>query len=141
MPIQEEIVKKNRWVIIITGIIAALLLLSGCGPKSITLRVEMNEFEFSPNSLSAPAGAPVTLILKNTGTLEHEFAIMKKGSEASVPFGKEDEAQIFWEIELPAKETTTVQFTAPGEPGTYEIVCGTAGHLEQGMKATLVVTE
>jgi plastocyanin len=66
---------------------------------------------------------------------------MKMGSEASVPFGEEDEAQIFWEIELPANETTSVQFTAPSEPGTYEIVCGTAGHLEQGMRATLVVTE
>ncbi len=35
--------------------------------------------------------------------------------------------------------TKTETFTAPSEPGTYTIVCGISGHLENGMEATLTV--
>ena len=35
--------------------------------------------------------------------------------------------------------TETVTFTAPTEPGEYQVVCGIEGYLEGGMLGELVV--
>ena len=119
--------------------LAMIILLTACGSKSTTLNLEMKEFVFLPDTFTVPAGEPVTLNIKNTGTLEHEYVIMILGREATIPFGEEDEPGIFWEQELEPAGSITVQFTAPAEAGEYQVVCGTAGHLEQGMKGKLIV--
>lgn len=116
-----------------------VLLLAACGPKQTTLEVVMSDFEFSPNAWEAPAGAEVKLEIKNEGTLEHEYVIMLLSKDATVPFDADDEPNIYWEHELAPGEEASVTFTAPAEPGIYNIVCGTAGHLEQGMRGTLTV--
>lgn len=114
-------------------------LLTGCGPKSATLDVDMKEYTFSPSTLEVPAGATVTLNLSNSGTLEHEMVIMVLGKDATTPFDDDDEPNIFWEAELEAGQSSTIEFTAPSEPGVYNVVCGIPAHLEQGMRATLTV--
>jgi uncharacterized cupredoxin-like copper-binding protein len=119
--------------------ILAAWLLAACGAKSVKLSVDMKDFAYTPNSYSIPAGKAVTLELKNMGTLAHEFVIMKKGTQATPPFDDDDEGNIYWEKELEPGEDATVEFTSPSEPGSYQVVCGTAGHLEQGMQATLEV--
>jgi len=131
---------KTRLLGLIVFMVSASLLLSACGPKSVILDVEMKEFAFIPDRFTVPAGAKVTLKLKNTGALEHEFVIMVFGKEATLPFNEDDEANIYWEAELDARENAIVEFTAPSEPGEYQVVCGTPGHLEQNMKGVLVVT-
>ena len=56
------------------------------------------------------------------------------------PFGDKDEGNIYWEIdEIQPGTTKTGSFTAPSEPGEYEIVCGLAGHIESGMVGKLTV--
>jgi uncharacterized cupredoxin-like copper-binding protein len=130
--------KKSFFTLGLIVILSALLL-SACGSKQVKLSVEMKDFAYTPNSYSVPAGKPVSLELKNMGTLVHEFVIMKKGVQATLPFDDDDEANIYWEKELEAGENATVEFTAPSEAGTYQVVCGTAGHLEQGMQATMEV--
>jgi plastocyanin len=132
---------KRQALFAILVIVLTTILLAGCGPKNITLDVEMKEYSFTPDTFSVPAGAEVTLNLSNSGVLEHEYVIMVLGKEATIPFDEDDEANIYWEHELERGESATVTFTAPSEPGVYQIVCGTAGHLEQGMKATLNVTQ
>jgi uncharacterized cupredoxin-like copper-binding protein len=64
---------------------------------------------------------------------------MKLGMTVGDTFGDEDEANIYWEVEAQPGETKTETFTAPTEPGVYELVCGTQGHLEAGMVGTLTV--
>jgi uncharacterized cupredoxin-like copper-binding protein len=130
--------KKPFFTLGLTIILAAMLL-AACGPKPVTLSVEMKDFAYTPNSYSIPAGREVTLELKNMGTLAHEFVIMKKGTQATLPFDDDDEGNIYWEKELEPGENATVAFTSPNEPGSYQVVCGTAGHLEQGMQANLEV--
>jgi len=84
--------------------------------------------------------AQVTINVKNTGGVEHEFAIMKLGTSVTAPFGDKDEGNIFWELdEIGAGTTKTGTFTAPTEPGTYEVICGLAGHIENGMISSLIV--
>ena len=131
---------RTRFTILILALVT-ILLVSSCGPKATTLNVELKEFAFVPNTFTVPAGSKVTLNLNNSGALEHEFVIMILGKEATIPFSDDDEPNIYWEKELGHGETATVEFTAPSEPGEYQVVCGTAGHLEQGMKAALIVTK
>jgi uncharacterized cupredoxin-like copper-binding protein len=71
----------------------------------------------------------------------HEFVIMKLGTEAGNEFDEEDEPNVYWEIETPVGQESTGTFTAPAEPGDYEVVCGTPGHILSGMVGTLHVVQ
>jgi plastocyanin len=121
--------------------IILVIVLTACAPKEYKFNVKMEEFKFIPDSFSVPAGVQVTMEMENTGALEHELVIMLLGKDATLPFDENDEANVYWETELQPGTKQTVTFTAPSEPGEYQLVCGTAGHLEQGMKGTLTVTE
>ena len=68
---------------IVLSLLVMVLSLTACGPKKVTLNVEMKEYSFTPNTLEVPAGAEVTVNLNNSGTLEHEFVVMVFGKEAS----------------------------------------------------------
>jgi uncharacterized cupredoxin-like copper-binding protein len=135
--------KKRSYVFGFIGLLA-IFLLTACssGPQSINQSVTMNEFTFDPAQISVPAGSQVNLTLVNDGTLEHEFVIIKQGTQVSVPFNEDQsEDLIYWENEVEAGESETETFTAPQEPGEYQVICGIAGHLEQGMEGTLTVTQ
>ena len=129
-----------RRTFLITLLVALfMLLLSACGPKTADFTATLKEYSFTPNRFEVPANAQVNLTLINDGTLEHEFVIMNMGTLATAPFSDDDEDNIFWEQELEAASSQVVTFTAPGQPGEYEVVCGIPEHLEQGMQATLIV--
>jgi uncharacterized cupredoxin-like copper-binding protein len=130
---------KNKVILTTILVILAAMVLVGCGPKSTTLDVTMADYSFTPNAWEVPAGGKVTLNLTNAGTLEHEFVLMVLGKNATAPFDADDEPNVYWEHELAMGETATVEFTAPTEAGVYQVVCGTPGHLEQGMQGTLTV--
>ena len=124
-------------------LLLASLVLAACGgPRTAELTVDMQEFAFEPAQVRLPANAQVTLNLSNSGALEHEFVIINLGEEVAPPV---DEAAleeiVFWEHELQPGESETLEFQAPSEPGTYQVICGIAGHLEQGMEGSLTVTE
>ncbi len=123
---------------------ALLLVLSACGggqKVSTTFNVTLSDFKFTPDTFVVPAGKEITLNLKNEGEVEHEFVIMKLGTNAGEHFGPEDEDNIYWEEELEKGESKTVTFTAPSEPGEYQVICGIEGHLEAGMVGKLVVVK
>lgn len=133
--------KKN--LILFALVLSLSLILAACGgggsSASTSIKVDMVEFMFTPDSYTVPAGQEITIELKNSGAIEHEFVIMKFGTEVSQPFDDNDEGNIYWEKEVAAGQTETMTFTAPTEPGTYQVVCGIAGHMEAGMVGTLVV--
>jgi uncharacterized cupredoxin-like copper-binding protein len=130
--------KKFHALLIV--VLSLSLALSACGPKTTTLNVVIDGMSYTPNTFTVPAGVPVTLVVRNNDSTEHEFAIMKKGTSVTPPFGDKDEGNIYWELdEIGAGETKTGVFTAPSEPGEYEVVCGLAGHIEKGMVGTLIV--
>ena len=131
----------NRKIGLLYSFLILVFVLSACAPKESRFNVKMEEFKFIPDSFSVPAGAQVTMELENTGALEHELVIMLLSKDATLPFDDDDEANIYWEAELQPDTKQTITFVAPSEPGEYQLVCGTAGHLEQGMKGVLIVTE
>ena len=122
-----------------------LLILSACGASngaSTSVSLTMTDFTFLPSTLTVPAGEEITLTLTNSGAVAHDLMIMKLGQEISSGghVGPEEHANVFWEQELlGAGETVKATFTAPTEPGEYQIVCGVAGHLEAGMQGRLIV--
>jgi plastocyanin len=129
--------RKMFFVIVLSF---GMLILSACapsGPEKIS--VTSTDFKFDPMTWTVSAGKEVELTIINDGTLEHEWVLVKKGMEITIPFDADDEDKVFWEMEAASGETKTETFTAPSEPGTYTIVCGTAGHLEQGMSGTLII--
>ena len=129
---------KKIWLLA-TVLFVVALALTGCSSQKVTLEIAMSDFAFTPRTLEVPAGAEITLHLTNNGALLHEMVIMIYGKEATAPFDEDDESNIYWEHELEHGEKATVTFTAPSEPGEYQLVCGIPAHIEQGMVGTLIV--
>ncbi|MGE5251803.1 MAG: cupredoxin domain-containing protein [Bacteroidota bacterium] len=121
-------------------VLSLAFMLAACGGGGSTINVTITDFAYSPDTFTVPAGANVTLRATNKGAVEHEFAIMKLGTSVTPPFGDKDEGNIYWELdEIQAGTTKTGTFTAPTEPGQYEVVCGLPDHIEKGMVAKLIV--
>ena len=128
--------------LMISGVVALAFVLAACGggsDASTTIDVSMAEFTFEPGDFVVPAGQEITLHATNNGAVEHEFVIMKYGQTIGEDFGDEDEENIYWEVEIPAGESDTVTFTAPSEPGEYQVICGIPGHFIAGMVGSLTV--
>jgi len=133
--------KKTFSITVLLSLLVIVLAACSSGPETTSITVDMADFSFNPAQVSVPAGSEVELNLSNSGTLEHEWVIMLLGQEATAPFDDDDEGNLYWEAELLPGDSQTFTFTAPEEPGEYQLVCGTAGHLEAGMVGNLTVTE
>ncbi|MBI2758203.1 MAG: cupredoxin domain-containing protein [Chloroflexi bacterium] len=132
---------KNRisLTVVVLGFLLVLAACGGAGTVSNTINVTMTDFQFSPNTFTVPAGQTVTLNAANNGAVIHNFVIMKLGQSAGASFGDEDLPNVYWQVEVQPGASANATFTAPAEPGSYEVVCGTPGHLEAGMSAKLIV--
>jgi uncharacterized cupredoxin-like copper-binding protein len=129
--------KKSLYILFVLMFVLAAC--GGGGGPSTKIDVTFNEFSFTPAAFSIPAGQEITINAKNEGAVIHEFVIMKLGETVGEDFGDEDEGNIFWEIEAEPGATANATFTAPTEPGEYQIVCGTEGHFVAGMVGKLTV--
>jgi uncharacterized cupredoxin-like copper-binding protein len=112
---------------------------SGGGKPTTTIDVTLAEFIFTPSEFTVPAGQEITVNATNNGAVVHNFVIMKQGQSVGDDFGDEDEANIYWEIQADPGESANGTFTAPTEPGEYQVVCRTEGHYMAGMIGKLVV--
>jgi plastocyanin len=133
--------RGRKWMT--AGLIAATagLVLAGCGggggSKSsattassaasnaggpATLSLATQDFKFVPTTLTATAGKPVTVTVKNNGQAEHNFSISSLQVDKDVEKGA----------------TQTVTFT-PSQSGTVQFFC--KYHKDsQGMVGSLTVT-
>ncbi len=117
------------------------LTLSACGKKSAStaINVTMTDFQFTPNEYTIPAGKEITFTAVNNGTVVHNFVIMKLGTDAGPMWEDDDVPNVYWETELVPGADVNTTFTAPTEPGDYQVVCRTEGHIASGMVAKLTV--
>ena len=111
------------------NLLASLLMilvwaLTACGSSGPSTRITftMTDFAFNPNEFTVPAGEEITLNVTHNGTMEHDFIIMKYATDAGEKFDEEDKANVFWEVALQPGDSETVVFTAPTQPGTYQVV-------------------
>ncbi|MBK7320624.1 cupredoxin domain-containing protein [Candidatus Villigracilis affinis] len=124
-----------------TIMLVCMFIITACGGNrpSTNLKVDMVEFTFTPPEFVIPAGQEITITAVNNGAVIHEFVIMNFGQTIGDDFGDEDEGNIYWEVEAEPGKTVTATFTAPTEPGEYQVVCGTEGHFIAGMVGKLTV--
>jgi high-affinity iron transporter len=128
--------RRQSTVVAASTALFVALVAAGCGSGStasdgpagsadVTVQVAASEYEFTPSTLTAPAGA-IAFHVTNTGSEEHEFEIFKGD-------------QVVDEIEglVPGLDRT---LTVTLEAGDYTYVCKLAGHDAAGMTGTLTVT-
>ena len=123
-------------------IVLLALILASCGSAgpTTTINVTMTDFQFTPNQFTIPAGQEITVNGANTGAVVHNFIIMKLGTTAGPTYEEDDDANVYWEErDIPPGGDFSVTFTAPTEPGEYEVICRTEGHIASGMIGKLVV--
>jgi uncharacterized cupredoxin-like copper-binding protein len=129
--------KRN---LIFAAVLLSLILVScSSGGASTKINVTMTDFQFQPNLFTVPAGQEITFHSTNNGAVVHNFVIMKKGTSAGPFFDDEDVPNIFWQVEIQPGGSVDKTFTAPTDPGDYEVVCRTEGHIASGMTAKLTV--
>ena len=127
-------------LLLITAVLLSLMLVSCSGGGASTkIDVTMTDFQFQPNQFTVPAGQEITINATNNGAVVHNFVIMKLGTSAGPSFDDQDIPNVFWQVELPPGSSTNTSFTAPTDPGDYEVVCRTEGHIAAGMSAKLTV--
>lgn len=117
------------------------LVLSACGAAkpTTTINVSLTDFQFQPSTFTIPAGKEITLNATNSGAVVHNFVIMKEGTTAGEIFDDQDIPNVYWEVEVDPGGEAHVTFTAPSDPGDYQLVCRTKGHLAAGMTGTIKV--
>lgn len=130
----------KRMLVII--MLLAMILLTACvaDRPSTEIDVRMTDFAFTPSRFTVTAGEQITLNAMHEGLVEHDFVIMKLSADVGGHFTEEDLENVYWLVKIQPGESQTVSFTAPSGPGTYQIVCGMAGHVEAGMVGQLEVT-
>jgi uncharacterized cupredoxin-like copper-binding protein len=132
----------RKYILFIIVVLLALALVS-CGGggqgASAKINVTFTDFKFTPDSFTIPAGQEITFTGRNNGAVTHDFIIMNLGADAGDSFGPEDDPNVFWKTEVQPGQSATEIFTAPGEPGEYQVVCGIPGHYVAGMVAKLTV--
>lgn len=126
--------------IILSILLTACAAANPASSASTTLNVDMSEFMFTPGSYTVLAGKEITVELKNSGSVDHDFIILKKGIEVNGSFNEEKYANdIIARSKLGPGETGKLTFTAPTEAGQYQIICGILGHFQAGMIGSLTV--
>lgn len=122
-------------------IAASALLLSGCrsddGSAEATVGISYSRFTLE--SITAEAGEPIEIVLRNDDPIEHEWIVGPAGVHERHRTGTEpfhDDRPT--EVTIPAlsSRTTTVTFDEPGE---YAYICHLPGHEAYGMVGTIYV--
>ena len=112
---------------------------SSTTPKTVTLT--LNEFQFQPAEITANVDQPIKLVLKNNGTVLHDFVSTDAMVEVMEEHGAEHDMagmQTNMHAAIEAGQQTILEFKAT-QPGTYTFYCTIAGHREAGMQGRLIV--
>lgn len=108
----------------VASAVALAVLLVGGSAEDVAhpgpVVVELAEMAYLPDEIVVPADTATPLLLRNTGSLQHDFSIDALRLSPDVRPGEE----------------RPIELTAPA--GQYEIYCTFPGHREAGMAAILV---
>jgi len=157
---------KTPFMMILCG---SLMLLGACGKQESTaaagtpggpkaFEITANDtMKFSVTRLEVSAGEDVKVTLTNIGmqpkqAMGHNWTLLKKDADpaafanaavthqAQDYFPEELAGEVIARIKLLGpKQSDTVEFKAPTEPGEYPFLCTFPGHFIAGMKGVLVV--
>ena len=106
-----------------------------------TLTVNLTEFQFQPAEITVSVGQPIKLVLKNNGTVLHDFVSTDALVEVMEEHGAEHDMagmETNMHAAVEAGQQSTLEFKAT-QAGTYTFYCNIAGHREAGMVGKLIV--
>lgn len=130
---------KKITLVLMVGMLSLLLVACGGSQAKTAIDVVMTDFTYTPDTFTIPAGKEITIMAKNEGAVVHNFVIMKYGSDIGDDFDAEDEGNVYWRIEVGPGGEETATFTAPSDPGEYQLICSTPGHYMAGMIGKIIV--
>lgn len=119
--------------------VAVSVPLALAAASASTVNVAEAEFTLKPSKTSVKAGT-VTFKIKNTGGLDHSFAIVKTSLAASKLPQKNNQVTL-----KPIKQAGPFKpgkggtLTLTLKAGTFVLYCNVAGHYKAGQYARLVV--
>jgi uncharacterized cupredoxin-like copper-binding protein len=119
--------------------VSIILASASGGAASAHATIAIRYSHFEPQSVTARAGAPITITLRNDDPIAHEWIVGTEEVHARHRTGTDPfHAQIPTEVTIPPFTTlvTTVMFEQPGE---YQYICHLPGHEKYGMVGTLRV--
>jgi len=134
----------SRWLALALVVAFTLAACGGSAPSSTepkTITLALNEFQFQPADITVNVGQPVKLVLKNTGTVLHDFVSTDAMVTVIEEHGAEHEMggmHTTMHAAVDAGQQSTLEFKAT-QAGTYTFYCTIAGHKEAGMTGTLIV--
>jgi uncharacterized cupredoxin-like copper-binding protein len=123
----------------VVALAAAAMLLTACGSASAHEEtIGIHYSHFTPESITATAGQPVTIELRNDDPIAHEWIVGTEEVHARHRTGIETFHDLPTEVSIPALTTkwTTATFDQPGD---YRYICHLQGHEAYGMVGTLHV--
>lgn len=109
--------------------------------QASTVKVVIKEWSFKASTASVRAGK-VTFVVRNAGTMKHEFVVLRtdRAPRALAMKGKQAvEAGMKGEIEE-FKPGLSKRLTLTLKPGKYVLLCNMPGHYKRGQAVRFVVT-
>lgn len=130
----------RRLALVLVTCLLTAMALAACGAGNLAvISAEMSDFKFTPSSWEVPAGTKVTISLTNDGAVTHSWTLMEAGYTAQAPFSQDDAKHELQTFTVKPGQSDSFEFTSPSSPGNYQVVCSQPGHLDAGMKGTLIV--
>lgn len=142
---------KLPWLAVI--VLNAVALAGACaGPAAtptlappIRLEVTLSDaMLIEPDTMTVPAGVPVTFVVTNSGQTDHEFMLGDEAAQADHELEMLEPGAMAhdhsYAIAVKAGETKELVYTFES-PGQLFAGCHFPGHYPAGMKATITVTD
>ncbi len=112
-------------------------------PTHIAVEVSLTDaLKIEPASMTVPAGVPITFVVTNSGTVDHEFYLGDEDAQAEHEQEMADMGGMTHDepegIAVKPGETKELTYTF-AEPGDTLAGCHVVGHYGGGMKATITV--
>jgi uncharacterized cupredoxin-like copper-binding protein len=112
----------------------------GRSAEPVVVQIDIRYSHFSPDTISIPAGRPITFVVVNNDPIDHEWivgdeALHERHRTGTEPVHNARPTEI--SIDALHERRTTVTFPSPG---TLTFICHLPGHEAYGMVGTLTVT-
>ncbi len=123
--------------LLVAAAVASLAMACVKSGSASTTTITIHHSHFSPESISVPVGVPVTITLRNTDPIEHEWIVGDADVHERHRAGTEPyHGKIPTEVTIPALSTrvTTITFQQPGD---LLYICHLPGHEAYGMVGTV----
>ena len=116
---------------------------SPSGTAATRIEVTLTDaLRIEPDPITVPAGVPVTFVVTNSGSTEHEFYLGDETAQAEYEQEMQSGGMMHDGpngISLAAGETKELTYTFE-QPGETLAGCHVVGHYPGGMKATIEIT-